>query len=170
MGRFATTVEFYSRYREPYSPQFCGTVARKLRLNGSENLLDVGCGPGLLALGFAPLVGRVTAIDPETAMLDAARAAAEEAGVAINFVASTLEQFSADQTFEIVTIGRALHWLNREAAAIVLDKILAPAGHIVDCGAFHQDNGSSLWGKAYEEVRSSYAVGDESIYGIHGTE
>lgn len=50
MGRFASTVEFYARYREPYPPAFFKKVAEQIGLRGDESLLDVGCGPGLLAI------------------------------------------------------------------------------------------------------------------------
>jgi cyclopropane fatty-acyl-phospholipid synthase-like methyltransferase len=82
MGRFASTVEFYTRYREPYASAFFRTVAEQLALHGDEVLLDIGCGPGPLAIGFAPFVGSCTGLDPEAAMIEAAKAAAEEAGVA----------------------------------------------------------------------------------------
>jgi len=47
MGRFASTVEFYARYREPYLPKFFKKVAEQIALRGDESLLDIGCGPGL---------------------------------------------------------------------------------------------------------------------------
>jgi SAM-dependent methyltransferase len=65
MGRFASTVEFYARYREPYPPEFFQKVAEQIGLRGDETLLDVGCGPGMLAIGFAPFVGSCTGLDPE---------------------------------------------------------------------------------------------------------
>jgi hypothetical protein len=34
MGRFASTVEFYSRYREPYPPEFFQKVAEQTALRG----------------------------------------------------------------------------------------------------------------------------------------
>jgi hypothetical protein len=46
MGRFASTVEFYSRYREPYPPAFFSTVAERIGMCGNESLLDIGCGLG----------------------------------------------------------------------------------------------------------------------------
>jgi hypothetical protein len=52
MGRFASTVEFYARYREPYPPKFFERVAEQIGLCGDETLLDIGCGPGLLAIGY----------------------------------------------------------------------------------------------------------------------
>jgi cyclopropane fatty-acyl-phospholipid synthase-like methyltransferase len=73
MGRFASTVEFYIRYREPYASAFFRTVAEQLALRGDEALLDIGCGPGPLAIGFAPFVGSCTGLDPEAAMIEAAK-------------------------------------------------------------------------------------------------
>jgi hypothetical protein len=49
-GRFASSVEFYARYREPYPPAFFMKVAELVGLRGDESLLDIGCGPGLLAI------------------------------------------------------------------------------------------------------------------------
>ena len=66
MGRFASTVEFYARYREPYPPEFFEKIAEQISLRGDETLLDVGCGPGMLAIGFAPFVGSCTGLDPRT--------------------------------------------------------------------------------------------------------
>jgi SAM-dependent methyltransferase len=74
MGRFASTVGFYARYRKPYPPKFFKKVAEKIVLRGNESLLDVGCGPALLAIGFGPFVGRCTGLDPETGMIAAAKA------------------------------------------------------------------------------------------------
>ncbi len=165
MGRFASTVEFYSRYREPYSPGFFPIVAERLGLRGSEKLLDIGCGPGLLAIGFAPLVGEVTALDPEASMIAAARAAAAEAGVNISFVHEKLEQFSAASSFDVVTIGRALHWLDRETALPVLRQIVGDSGRILVCGASNTDTPEFPWVKLYDIARRSFtSAGDEKRY------
>jgi SAM-dependent methyltransferase len=93
MGRFASTVEFYSRYREPYPPKFFQKVAEEIGLRGNETLLDVGCGPGMLAIGFAPFVGSCTGLDPEPGMLAAARSAAAEAGSVLSLIDGRIEEF-----------------------------------------------------------------------------
>ena len=59
MGRFASTVAYYERARPPYGPRFFAEVARRLALSGTERLLDLGTGPGILALGFAPWVAEL---------------------------------------------------------------------------------------------------------------
>jgi SAM-dependent methyltransferase len=157
MGRFASTVEFYSRYREPYPPGFFSELAQSLVLTGAERLLDVGCGPGPLSLGLAPFVGRVTGLDPEPAMIDAAKAAASEARVPISFILGRIEDFSTAETFDIITIGRALHWLDRDKALPVLERIVACSGRIAICRAPGIESPVSPWFKRYEDIRRAWS-------------
>ena len=165
MGRFEAPVEFY-RYREPYPAAFFESVVGQLGLNRGTRLLDVGCGPGILAIGFAPFVGRSTAIDPEPGMLRAARAAASHAHVQIEFLETPIEALqSRDSSFDFVTIGRALHWLNRDKALAVLDRIVAPGGRIAICGAPTTDAPINAWAPKFKEVRNDWASErDESRY------
>src|SRR5690242_15346556 len=96
MGRFATTVALYEELRPPYPPAFFATLADRLRLSRQHALIDLGTGPGLLALGLAPFVGRMTGVDPEPKMLAAARAAAARAGKAIDLIESRAEDLADD--------------------------------------------------------------------------
>ncbi len=73
MGRFATTAALYEELRPPYPAEFFRTAAQRLSLGKQHSLIDLGTGPGLLALGFAPYVGRIVGVDPEPAMIAAAR-------------------------------------------------------------------------------------------------
>jgi ubiquinone/menaquinone biosynthesis C-methylase UbiE len=156
MGRFASTVEFYSRYREPYPPAFFNNVAELVGLRGNENLLDIGCGPGLLAIGFAPFVEHCTGIDPEAAMIAAARTAALKAGVSLTLIRARIEEFSAARTFDIITIGRALHWMDRDATMPVLERIVSDHGRILICGARSVETPATPWMKPYEDVRHGW--------------
>ena len=61
MGRFASTVAYYENARPPYGAAFFAAVARELGFNRSQRLLDIGAGPGLLAIGFAPYCSRWSA-------------------------------------------------------------------------------------------------------------
>jgi SAM-dependent methyltransferase len=171
MGRFASTVEFYSRCRELYPPEFFRTVAARIALRGDEALLDVGCGPGLLAVGFAPFVGSCTGLDPEAAMIEAARVAAKEAGVHLTLHLGRIEDLPGDRIFETVTIGRALHWLDRGATLQVLDRIVSERGRVLICGATSIETPAARWVKPYEEIRSSWAADpDRKRYEIELTE
>lgn len=157
MGRFETTVDLY-RYREPYPPIFFEAVAARLALTSQTRLLDVGCGPGLLAIGFAPFVGHCTAIDPEPEMLRAARAAAAKASVDITFLETGIEDLNCgNASFDFVTIGRALHWFSREAALAVLDRVVSPGGRIAICGSAVTDAPVNAWAVSFKAIRSAWA-------------
>ena len=157
MGRFASTVKFYARCREPYPPAFFQTVAERLALQGDEALLDVGCGPGPLAIGFAPFEGRCAGLDPEPDMIKAARATAEAAGVRLTLHPGRIEDFPAGQIFDIVTLGRALHWLDRDATLQVLERVVSERGLVLICGATSIEVSQSEWLKPYLKICNSWS-------------
>jgi ubiquinone/menaquinone biosynthesis C-methylase UbiE len=51
------------------------------RFNGSERVLDSGCGPGLVSCYLAPLVKKITGVDLTPAMVELAKASAEKRGL-----------------------------------------------------------------------------------------
>ena len=91
MGRFATTAALYEELRPPYPPAFFREVAQRLAFGKQHALIDLGTGPGLLALGFAPYVGRIVGVDPEPAMLAAADKAAKHTSQAFTLIAGKAE-------------------------------------------------------------------------------
>lgn len=153
MGRFETTAQTYAAHREPYPPEFFSAVAGALKLDGRAALLDLGTGPGLLALGLAPYVGRIVGIDPEPAMIAEARRAAAAARVEFRVIEGRAEDVPADLgPFDLVAIGRALHWLDRDATLAAFDRILAPGGRILICGSSPFADETNPWRPAYESV------------------
>jgi SAM-dependent methyltransferase len=172
MGRFASTVEFYARYREPYPPEFFQKVAEQIGLRGVESLLDIGCGPGMLAIGFSTFVGSCTGLDPEPGMIAAAEAAAADAGVPLSLIHGRIEEFPMAEGYDVITIGRALHWLERGATLTMLERILAPeSGRILICRTSGVETPETPWVKPYRKVRSAWASGPaEKQYRIHPEE
>ena len=82
--RFRTTVPFYGRYRLGYPDSLIERVVGLVGLEAGDAVLDLGCGPGFLAVAFARLGMHVTAVDPEPDMTEACRHGALEAGVSIS--------------------------------------------------------------------------------------
>ncbi|HEY9377377.1 MAG TPA: class I SAM-dependent methyltransferase, partial [Jiangellaceae bacterium] len=70
---YATAAAHYLRGRSPYSAQLAEVMRAELGLDGTGTLIDVGCGPGVLAVQLAPLFETVIGLDPEPAMLAEAR-------------------------------------------------------------------------------------------------
>ena len=157
MGRFASTVAYYERARPPYGPRFFAEVARRLALSGTERLLDLGTGPGILALGFAPWVAELVGVDPEPAMLAAARGAAERAGVGVRLIEGRAEDLpDAIGVFDIVTIGRALHWMEPAPTRVVLDRLVAPRGSLLICRSSAVPDGRNPWLEPYDLARGRW--------------
>jgi 2-polyprenyl-6-hydroxyphenyl methylase/3-demethylubiquinone-9 3-methyltransferase len=66
-------------------------------------IIDIGCGGGLLSLPLARLGARVTGLDAGAANVAAARAAAERAGLDIDWRVDTAEAVAArGETFDVV--------------------------------------------------------------------
>ena len=158
MGRFETTAETYAAHREPYPAAFFAAAADALKLSGREALVDLGTGPGVLALGFAPYVQRILGVDPEPAMVAAARKAATQARVAFPVLNARAEDLGADLgPFDVVTIGRALHWMEREPTLAALERISAPGAHILICGS--SSSKVNPWRAAYDAVVHAWSAG-----------
>ncbi len=79
-------------------------VDQHARLQG-KRVLDVGCGAGLLTESMARLGAQVTGIDLASASLQVAREHAREAGLAIEYVESSVEALAqrGAGAFEVVT-------------------------------------------------------------------
>ena len=161
MGRFATTVPLYEKLRPPYPAEFFRNVAQRLHLGKEHALIDLGTGPGLLALGFAPSVGRIVGVDPEPAMLAATRKAGADASKAITLIESRAEALPSDVgQFDVVTIGRALHWMDRDALGPLFERLVAPDGTILVCSSSSAADGRNPWLDEYSEARRFWSGSD----------
>jgi ubiquinone/menaquinone biosynthesis C-methylase UbiE len=109
----------------------------------SDRVLDVACGPGSVALAFAPLVSRVVGIDVTTAMLDQARAATVVQGIAnAEWLFGSVYALPFDSaTLDIVVSRFAIHHLTDPPAAFdEMMRVTANGGRIVLCDAVASDN------------------------------
>ena len=124
----------YLAGRPPYSPELATVLAGELGLDGTGQLLDVGCGPGVLAVQLAVLVDRVIALDPDAEMLERARAHATASGVEhIEFVHARAEDIPnlGLPPARLVTFGQSFHRTNRTAVADAVYDLLEPGGAMI---------------------------------------
>jgi SAM-dependent methyltransferase len=135
---FAGTARYYRRGRLPYAPGLAGTLAEVVNLDGRGRLIDVGCGPGVIALSLAHLFSEIVGVDPDRGMVvEAAREAAER-GVAgkARWVQARAEDLPAGLgTFDVATFAQSFHWMDRDLVAVTIKGMLRTGGvlaHISD--------------------------------------
>jgi len=160
--RFQSTAPYYAQYRLGYPARLIGRVVALCGLAAGDPVLDLGCGPGLLALPFAQAGCRVTAVDPEPEMLQALQKAAESAHLAIDVrQGSSFALPGGIGPFRAVVMGRAFHWMDRAATLALLDRLILPGGALVLFGDEHPDTAENLWRKALDAVAAKYGAEEE---------
>ena len=161
---FQSTVPHYLAGRPNYASSLIWIVKEHLRLAGEHRLLDLACGPGWLGVAFAPYVGTVVAVDPEPAMLAAARVIAAEANVQVDLIQGSSYDLGPQLgRFQVAAIGRAFHWMDRADTLRRLDALIDPGGAVILFNDVRPDVPDNAWYKTYSELVDSYASIDARI-------
>jgi SAM-dependent methyltransferase len=134
---FLGSAAYYLQGRPPYAPTLAATLRDVLTLDGRQRVLDVGCGPGVLALELAPYVAEVIGVDPDAGMLDEARRRATGMGITnASWLQLRAEEIPGDLgPFRAVTFGQSFHWVDQPLVAAKMREILEPGGafvHVAD--------------------------------------
>lgn len=110
-------------------------------LSPDQQVLEIGCGTGIISLGIAPYVERVIATDISPQMISVARSKAESSSVS-NVDFRVCDGYAVpydDESFDVVLLFNTLHVV-KDPAALLHEayRLLTPAGHLVsatDCYA-----------------------------------
>lgn len=138
-------------------------MAARVGLTREHAVLDLGCGPGQLALGFARFAGAVTAIDPEPTMLRIAAADAADAGYDIRFIeGSSYDIAPALGRFRLTVIGRAFHWMDRADTLRRLDGMMEIGGALALFGDHYPEVPENAWRAVYNAVLDRYSAQDSA--------
>jgi SAM-dependent methyltransferase len=158
--RFRTAAAHYLAGRAPYPPALLARVAQITGVTTAHRVMDLGCGPAQLARGFAAYARDVLGVDPEPEMLRLARA---EAPANVGFIeASSYDLGPALGRFQLVTIGRAFHWMDRVDTLRRLDALVEPGGAIALFSDTHVELPENAWRQAFRDLINRYAANDAS--------
>jgi SAM-dependent methyltransferase len=130
---YAGSAPYYARGRLPYPPELADALRDELELDGTGRLLDVGCGPGSLALLLAPLFAQVVGIDADAGMVTEAEREAELLGVTnATWVHLRAEELPARLgTFRVAAFAQSFHWMDRPRVAAAVHRMLEPGDALV---------------------------------------
>src|SRR5215216_2382605 len=134
---FEGSAAYYERGRLPYPPGLADALAAALALDGRGRLLDVGCGPGTVALRVAHLFEEVVGLDADAGMIAEAGRRAAELGVGnARWVRALAEELPAGlEMFRVATFAQSFHWMERERVAAAVYGMIEPGGAFVQVGA-----------------------------------
>ncbi|MGA2211576.1 MAG: class I SAM-dependent methyltransferase [Acidimicrobiales bacterium] len=131
---FRGTAEHYATGRPSYSRELATILARELALDGAGQLLDVGCGPGVLELELAGLFDLVVALDPEAGMLETGRRRCADARIEnvrwLEGVAEDIPELDIGPC-RVVTFAQSFHRVRRHQVADIVYDLLEPEGSLV---------------------------------------
>ena len=123
-------------------------IARQIHLSHNMDVLDFGCGTGLLTLALQPLVRSVTGADASSGMLDVLKQKVQAQGLA-NVETILLDSkvpLSLDARFHLIVSSMALHHVANLAPLFSrFHKQLEPGGRVGladldrEDGSFHED-------------------------------
>ena len=148
---FGPVAKFYPA-RIPYAPGFFAALAKLAGLSKESFVLDLGCGTGELAVGLAPYCGSALGIDRSGGMLSMRRPLPENVRLIEGDLNSGAPQ--APQRADLVTIGRALHYLKRETLLPFLGSAAKKSASVVVCNSrIHR---STPWAEDYNRLIESY--------------
>lgn len=120
-------------WRFPYFPKFFERIAIAAELDDNSFVLDLAFGTGELAVGISPYCGEVLGIDKSQEMLSLRR----ELPANVRFLQADLrpESISIPRPDSLVTIGRAIPYLDRSVVMPFLESALGEQGSVLVCAA-----------------------------------
>jgi SAM-dependent methyltransferase len=118
-GSFGADAEQYDRAR----PSYPAALVDELLAGGARDVLDVGCGTGIVSLLLAARGVHVLGVEPDERMAVVARRHGVEVEVA------TFEEWDAeDRRFDLLVSGQAWHWVDPLRGAAKAAEVLRPGG------------------------------------------
>lgn len=128
------------------SRKFADEIKKVINLDDHLDIMDFGCGTGILGFEFIKNAKSIFGIDTSEGMLDVFDQKASEFS---NITSSNinLEEETLDRKFDLIISSMAFHHLNGpDKMLISFSKMLNPLGQIViidlesEDGTFHPDN------------------------------
>lgn len=141
--QFTKTAAAFGDYALAARGVEAGKLIGMVRAGERDRAVDVACGPGTLALRFAPEVSWICGVDLTPAILGRARTAAFQQGIEnMNFAIGDAQHLPfADGSLDIAITSYALHHMPDAPSAIAeMARVLRPGGRLGIIDIFASEN------------------------------
>ena len=162
-NRFTGRAQDYDRYRQRYpADEILARLRTWCGLTPQWLVADIGAGTGMAAEIFLANGNRVIAVEPNPDMLAHMRAAFASTPqleiVDATAEATTLPSGSVD----LIAVGRAFHWFDRERSLAEFRRILSPGGWVTTIAADRdrecKDPAFTAQIAAYEDLLNRHSI------------
>lgn len=130
---FDVSADAYSRFMGRFSEPLAAEFAALLGLRDSDQVLDVGCGPGALTRELVRRLGpeAVSAVDPSESFVTAVRERVP--GIEVHRASAEDLPF-ADDRFDCVTAQLVVHFMTDPVAGLAeMARVTHPGGLVAAC-------------------------------------
>nr|MDT0658702.1 class I SAM-dependent methyltransferase [Micromonospora sp. DSM 115978] len=152
---FASTERDYLRYRPVHPPALIDQITG---LSPAGTVLDLGCGPGSVAVALAERGRDVIGLDANPQMLDVAVEAAGQhmRRGKLQWRLGDAHDLSSLPRVAGATIGDAFHWFDRARVLRELDLLVAPGGFVAVIVSFAANTSKPWWYPLVDRVISRH--------------
>lgn len=128
--RFSNRVEMYVKYRPAYPPEAIDYLYDVVGLRPGGDVADIGAGTGICSKLLLERGSRVTAVEPNREMREAAEKLLE-AEPHVRIVSGSAESTGLpDRSVDAIVCAQSFHWFDRDAARSEFRRILRPGGKV----------------------------------------
>jgi len=127
-SKFTGKAEVYARYRLSYPKILIDFLYKESGFTRSSRIADIGAGTGKLSILFAMRGSRVTCVEPNAEMIEAAKKTLKNY-TNCKFLPGTAEAIPLpDRSVDFVTAGQAFHWFDHDKFKTECRRILKTGG------------------------------------------
>lgn len=168
VGRFAQKFRLRARIvddvpdadRWNYNTNYYRIAHRAMRA-GTESVLDVGCGEGMLTRQLARRISRVVGVDPDAESIEAARKQSAD----IEYICGDLFDYPFEpSSFDAVVSFAVLHHMDAERGLERMAELVRPGGTVVVVGCAGSERPRDLPMDAASTVAALVAVARHKLW------
>jgi SAM-dependent methyltransferase len=105
-----------------------------LMTGATRQVLDLGCGTGIVARELAPRVDHVDAVDFSRAMIEQGLRLPNGNHPRLKWICAPAESFTSPEPYDLITCGDAIHWFEWDIVFPKLHAMLKPGASLALLG------------------------------------
>src|SRR6266852_424475 len=152
--RFTGRATAYSKYRPGYPAEILSILKSEIAFDQGKTVADIGSGTGLLSKLFLQNGNTVYGVEPNDEMRSHAEQTLSTFPGFISIRGRAESSTLKDASIDLITVGQALHWFDRDPTIREFARILKTNGHL--CVLYNDRNIDDPFMQGYEAVVQSH--------------